>query len=458
MRMVLWLALSLAQPASAFEVRCADHPVMRTVLAAAPAMQLNVSYAGKVVTPDQSRRPVGPAEHYPWGLDLTVDEPAGAIRYDLHQAIAGDFQFHDRGGFAGGKGYVLDYSGRSEPIAVMPLVPAGFLPGLMLRAIAAQGTCAPAAENDGRTLHVTRFAGSSRDLIFDAHRRLIEVRRALQPSVFGEQRRDTTFSDYREVGGVWIPGRIEQRSSNPIQGGWTSTLRLVFAKPAKLTADAGTPPAGTIAAAARTTKFAVEARGEGVRLLRNVAVAGRFSYNMLLVGQSDRVLLFDAVLDDATSERVVTEAGRLFPGKPLTLILSHAHGDHIGGLRHYLASGARIIAPKGMASLIERIRTVAKIAPRVGQVQEVSDRFELADAVNPVQLRDFPSAHSDHLLVAYLPRQSILLQADLINAGDYPDHAHSADLLRWIGSNRLVVREIVGIHGQSVPGPSAGQE
>jgi hypothetical protein len=377
-----------------------------------------------------------------------IDEPAGGVKYDFHQRIAGDFNFHERAGFVGGRGYALDYLGRHEPLSAMPQFFAGFVPKAMLQAIAAQSDCEDRpGEGDRSVVHVVSFAGSPRNLVMDGSGRLIEVRRPPQPTLYGPLNRKTFYSEYRRVGGVWVPGEIQLRASNPVHGTYVSRLRLQRAGTAKLSDRDARPPAKSSAAPARDTEFKVIPKGGGAYLLRNVAVVGRFSYNVLLVGQRDRVLIFDAVADEATSDKVRAEAQRLFPGKPLTLILSHPHGDHVAGIRPYLKSGTPIVAPVGLAALIERLK---QPGDGPSPVEEVAGSFTIRDPDNPVGLLDFQSAHAERLLVAHLPRQRLLLQADLINQGDYPANAHSRALLRWIKARRLDVGEIAGVHGESV--------
>lgn len=429
--------------------RCSDVPVVQKALAVSSSpLQQRLLYRGSAVQPDQSFRPTAPYAPQPWSIDLIVDEVVGGVKYDFGQAIAGDFYFRDRAGFLGGRGYALDYIGRSEPIEAMPQLHLGFVPKLLLQAIAAQSECElRGKEGDRDVVRVVNFSGGSRDLVFDALGRLIQSRRPAQPVLYGTLQRTTNYGAYRKVDGAWIPGRIELRASNPVHGGYRSVLMLQSATPARLSRSDAQPPPGTPLAPKRDTQFRIVPKGEDVYLLRNVTTVGRFSYNVLLVGQRDRVLVLDAVADDATSKKVQAEATRLFPGKPLTLIVTHPHGDHVAGLTPYLDKGTPIIGPRGMTDLLDKVRQPGETAV---SVQEAHARMLLADPRNPVELMDFGSAHAEHLLVAYLPKQRLLLQADLINQGDYPAHAHSRALLRWIKARKLDVTEIAGVHGASV--------
>lgn len=442
-RPVAALGFSLFPPmaAQAATPCSAEATILRALAAHGAPLAVSLTFRGTSVQPDQSLHTHAPYAPHPYAFSLTIDEPTGAVKYHFEQAIAGDFNFRDRAAFRDGRGYQLDYLGRHEALTEMPSLPSAMLPQLMLKAIAAAATCESRADG---SVHVGNYAGSSRDLLFDRRGRLVEVRRAPVGGIFGPLTRVSLYANYRQVRGSWVPGRMELRSTDPVHGTVHSILRLVSTGAPRFTGVDFRPPAASRPAPPRDSTYVAIEQAPGVVLLRNIGIAGRFSYNTLLIEQSDRVLLFDAPHDEDTSDKVRAEARRRFPDKPLTLILTHPHGDHIQGLRSYLEQGATLIGPRGTRALIARLGVSAS------SITEAGDALDLADVRNPVQLADFPSPHSNHLLVAFLPRQRLVVQADMINQGEYPAHAQTRQFLRWLGDRGWAFDTIVGIHGAPI--------
>ncbi|MEM7430665.1 MAG: MBL fold metallo-hydrolase [Pseudomonadota bacterium] len=90
-------------------------------------------------------------------------------------------------------------------------------------------------------------------------------------------------------------------------------------------------------------------------------------------------------------------------------MMTHHHFDHVLGVPAYEEEGATVIA----ATAHERIvRDAANDAERL-DVQLVDERMTLESDRRVVEIIDIgPTAHSQHLLVAYLPEEGILFEAD----------------------------------------------
>jgi glyoxylase-like metal-dependent hydrolase (beta-lactamase superfamily II) len=199
-----------------------------------------------------------------------------------------------------------------------------------------------------------------------------------------------------------------------------------------------------------------------VHLLQNVTDAqGQWSYNVLAVVFDDHVLIAEAPIDESVSRKVIDAVAKLAPGKPVrTLVQSHHHGDHMGGLRTYIAEGATIVAPQGTRALIEKAATthsavvpdaLAK-APRPARIEEVRGERIIKDARNEVRIYDVPNGHAEHMLVLHLPKQRVLYQADLVNAGEYPANDGTRRFAQWLRSRKLSVTTLAGLHGRTLIG------
>ena len=463
------LALAVAIPLAAAE---ADLPpdaaaALKRAISAhggdAPA-QLRLSYRGTVVTPDQSARPQGPFAANPSAMTIGIDEAADRLSIDFTSAIDGDFTFRQRIGFTDGKGFAVDDTGQYDELPRFPGVADGHLPHRLLKTVLATArTATVARDGDDDVLTYSLAQGAPRVLRFDAKTGLLKsVKRPPAPSVLGDQTRDTHYGGYRRVGTTMVPGTVTVRTTNPVHGASDQVQRLV-------TAAAGAPSAADLALPAGAAKrgtsrppFTVVPLGRDVHLLQNVTdSAGQWSYNVLAVTFADHVLIAEAPIDEAVSRKVIEAVAKLAPGKPVrTLVQSHHHGDHMGGIRTYIAEGATIVAPQGTRPLIEKVASthsaiapdsLAK-APKPARVEEVRGQRIFKDAVNEVRIFDVPNGHAAHMLVVHLPEQRLLYQADFVNAGEYPLNAGSRVFVDWLRSKRLEVTTLAGLHGRVLAG------
>jgi glyoxylase-like metal-dependent hydrolase (beta-lactamase superfamily II) len=83
-----------------------------------------------------------------------------------------------------------------------------------------------------------------------------------------------------------------------------------------------------------------------VELGPNVQMVQGGGANNLIVNMKDGILVVDAPTDEGQSKWVIDAAKAKYPGKPIkTLVLTHHHMDHTGGMRAFAAEGATVIAP-----------------------------------------------------------------------------------------------------------------
>ena len=96
--------------------------------------------------------------------------------------------------------------------------------------------------------------------------------------------------------------------------------------------------------------------------------------------------------------------------KPLRYgMLTHHHFDHVVGVSTYEAEGAVLIA----AAAHEKVVREAAGDGEALELQTVKDRMTLEGETRSIEIIDIgPTAHTEHLLVAYLPEEGILFEAD----------------------------------------------
>lgn len=94
------------------------------------------------------------------------------------------------------------------------------------------------------------------------------------------------------------------------------------------------------------------------------------------------------------SERFIDFLADKLPGRPLrAVVLTHVHDDHAGGARAFAAAGADVYAPASIASFLEATLNRETMPTdrfsaldRHLDIEPVSDRLRLADALRPVRL------------------------------------------------------------------------
>jgi glyoxylase-like metal-dependent hydrolase (beta-lactamase superfamily II) len=212
-------------------------------------------------------------------------------------------------------------------------------------------------------------------------------------------------------------------------------------------------------------------RVETQQLANGVYLLGGSTHNSVAVEFNDFIAIVEAPLDEKRSLAVIEEVTRRIPNKPVRfLVNTHQHFDHIGGLRTYLHIGATIITHWKNFDFYNR--DVLNYAPRTVQPDMVSlwPPTELAEGYNIETVRENyvitdgtrilniyyvqPLQHVEGMLMAFLPREKLLIEADLFDTHLPPPAAPTAasrSLYNNVRSLKLDVSRIVPIHGKPVP-------
>jgi glyoxylase-like metal-dependent hydrolase (beta-lactamase superfamily II) len=266
--------------------------------------------------------------------------------------------------------------------------------------------------------------------------------------VLGDVVVETTFTDYRDIGGLKLPSRL----TTTTDGVTTADLRV---SSQALDADVGdlASPAAPAPAGAPPVNVTAEAVAPGIWLL-----AGQ-SHHSVLVEFSDHLTLIEAPQSEARTLGVIAKAREVRPGKPLTqVVMTHHHFDHSTGIRAAISEGLEVIAHTSAAAFVQDIakrpHTIVPDAlaknPRPARVTPVGDRLVLQDGAMAMHLYPIAgSPHGDTLLMAHFPKERVLVQADVFPNTNAP--AYPANLLENVRKRSLEVDRIVGIHGAIAP-------
>lgn len=310
---------------------------------------------------------------------------------------------------------------------------------------------------DGRLGNV-RSAGAARqadvtvrDLTFtitiDAAGLPVSVsHRSYHPNL-GDVVMTTTFADYQDVGGLTLPARLAGTVDAFTTWELQATKQALDATtsipdpPASITGERAAPPAPNVTA---------EPVGKGIWLL-----AGQ-SHHSVLVEFADHLMLIEAPQSEARTLAVIAKAKETVPNKPLTqLVTTHHHFDHTAGMRAAIAEGMNVITQAGNREWVERMAgrphtiqpdALAKNATRL-VVEPVDDEQEIRDQTQTVMLYHVAgNPHSDTMLMAYFPRDRVIVEVDAYSPGPGP-HIYAANLLENIQKRKLRVDRIVPLHG-----------
>ncbi len=262
----------------------------------------------------------------------------------------------------------------------------------------------------------------------------------------------TSFSDYEDVNGVKLPRRLTtmmdkylqfdlQVSKNALDGDVAD-----LAVPANVkSAPAPTPPPVVVT---------VEPVAKGIWWL-----AGSGNHRSVVFEFDDHLVLYEVPVNEARSKAVIDKA-RTLSTKPLTTaIVSHHHFDHSGGLRVAVAEGLTIVTHRAneafFKDLLARPHTIVpdalQMKPRPATFEWVDDQKTLKDTSMEVQLYhllDNPREGTN--LFAYVPRERMLVQADLYDAG-WQQHLWGENVLTNLAQRKIRIERDVPVHGVIEP-------
>jgi glyoxylase-like metal-dependent hydrolase (beta-lactamase superfamily II) len=300
-----------------------------------------------------------------------------------------------------------------------------------------------------RLVDVTTYAGPI-TLAVGADNRPTRIQSPGTHINLGDVTLTTTFADYADAGGLQLPTRIATKVDDFTTG--TYQVKNTTAPSGSLEAPAEARSAA--APAAPAVNVAVEEVAPGVWFL-----AGQ-SHHSAVVAFKDRLVLIEAPQSEARSLAVIARAKELRPGTPLThLVMSHHHFDHSTGLRAAIADGLTVVAQAGNEAFVKEMAarpftrtpdTLAK-APKPPVVVAVGDTHTITDGARELLLYHVAgNPHSDTMLMAYLPRERLLVEVDAFSPGG-TYHPYAANLLDHVQKRKLRVDRIIPLHGAIVP-------
>ncbi len=424
------------------------------------------------VTPGQSYAFGAPVDEYVLVSAFQIDRPHRKEFTSSRVPMSGfefvNHQFMDNGK---GKTYFLDTRRYTESTSYRstftPFLPQAVLSEALKApyAVRFQGT----GTREGKPVHIlTVIRGSELvNLCIDQVSHLVCETEQIVPGhafgAYGDGQRVTQYAEYKQVGKIQMPQKVQVINVNHVNGKVMNEFRLEDLNPdPEINATSAEIPEGTLKQEFNRKNADVQKIAEGVWMIENASMAGPtypFSYNVVFAEFKSFVLVVEAPWDEATTRRVMEKVRSTVPGKPLKfLVQTHHHEDHIGGLRGYIAEGVTLIASPSNEELIRRIADAPFNAfpdhqarsPRKPLIDIVTGkRKTVKDDRNEAWILDIgPNTHTLENLVVYFPSQKVLYQADMINEGEYPMTDTSREFISRLKELGLSINTMIGTHGR----------
>jgi glyoxylase-like metal-dependent hydrolase (beta-lactamase superfamily II) len=330
------------------------------------------------------------------------------------------------------------------------------LPQGFLRAAAKRNATVETKTIGGRKVNVVTFLGDNKAKVngYINDQNLVErVETWIDNPFLGDMLFEAIYSDYKSAGGAQFPMHIVQK-----QGGYpTFDLRLtdvqanaaVTIQPAQ---GRGGPGGGGGAAAAAPES---EKLGDGVYLIKG-------GYASIAVDFKDHITIVEAGQSEARGLAVIAEAKKLIPNKPVTYVVNtHSHIDHSSGLRAVVAEGATILTYQFNKPYLEKTLSLphtlnpdkAQQAGKKPIVEAVGEKRVLTDGTRTIELYHMQNfGHHDGMLLVYLPKEKVLLEADGYNpqaataTPPTPASPYTVSLYDNIQRLKLDVQRVVPVH------------
>jgi glyoxylase-like metal-dependent hydrolase (beta-lactamase superfamily II) len=285
---------------------------------------------------------------------------------------------------------------------------------------------------------------------------LVEKIDAVAPhAVLGDVPVEIRYSEYKDFGGVKFPTKIKQTI-----GGYPALELTVSDVQPNVTVDSSVPDPirQTPTPYARVTTQMV---ADGVWFLSGG------SHNSALIEMKDHAILVESPLNDDRAAAVLAEVKSLVPSKPIKYVVAtHHHFDHSGGLRAIAAEGATVIAHDVNKAFLEKaLAAPATVNPdrlaksgKKGVVEGMRDKRVLTDGTRTVELLHIAgNTHHSGLIMAYLPKEKILVEADAYTplAANAPAppvaNPFTVNLAENLKRLNLAVDQVLPLHGRIVP-------
>ena len=310
---------------------------------------------------------------------------------------------------------------------------------------------ANAGRVDGNTVTVS-IDGREFKATLNAQNLVEKVSYLSTNEVVGDYPVEMAYTDYADFGRIKFPRHIVQTED----GHPTLDITISEVKP-NAPVLIGVP-ANVLTAPPPTLQVSVDKLADGVWYF------GTPNARNWAVEFADHVVVVEGIGSEARSLAVMDQIAKLIPNKPIRYVINtHAHYDHAGGLRTYVAKGVTVVTHERNKPFFEKVwarpRTIApdllSKSPKPAILETVSDKKVMTDGKRTIELYYMKgTSHNMYNLLVYLPNEKLVYWGDGYNPPEGNDPRDTArtpeqmiDLYRVITQNKLDVRTIAPAHG-----------
>jgi glyoxylase-like metal-dependent hydrolase (beta-lactamase superfamily II) len=323
---------------------------------------------------------------------------------------------------------------------------------------------------DGRKVTIVSFTALGKYRVNGTinDRNLVELVTTWIPNpVYGDMLYEWRYTDYKDFNGIRFPALVHVHQGDPALSAPHNFMEIHVANvQPNVSMPAMTVPDAVRQATPAPVRVEVQKLADGIWLM-----AGG-SHNSVAVEFRDFVAVFEAPNNESRSLAVIAEVNKLVPNKPIRYVVnSHTHFDHSGGLRTYLAQGTTLITHQNNRDYYmnvmfrpgprmlqpDRLSTYYPMfvaGRRPAPIEPVNQQYVLSDGVRTIEIYPVQALnHVQGMLMAYLPKERILLNADLYSppapgAQPAPPNASNMALYQNIQRLKLTVAQHVAVHGR----------
>jgi hypothetical protein len=258
---------------------------------------------------------------------------------------------------------------------------------------------------------------------------LVELTTTWIPTaVYGDTLYEIRHLDYKDFGGVQFPTRIHVHQGDPV---FNPAHNMMEIRVTGVQTNVAVP-AMAVPEEMRKVQAGPPVRAEAQKIGDGVYLIAGGSHHSVAVEFADHIAMIEAPLGEERSIAVLEATAKVIPNKPVRYIVNtHHHFDHSSGLRTYIAQGSTLVTHRDNADFYEQVmfaplpRTLMPdrlstfypnftASRRPVPIERVNQKFVLSDGNQIVELYPMQgSTHIGPMLLAYLPKQKMLVNADM---------------------------------------------
>lgn len=263
--------------------------------------------------------------------------------------------------------------------------------------------------------------GENRTTIFINAKNLIDSITVQYPHyLFGDITRVFIYNSHTTLGEIAVPNNVRITSYN----GHISERTLISSPTLIHTAPPTQPaPAGYAIQEEKEDTIQVQSEryNDHIGFIHNKHTDSR----TLVVNFKDFLVVMEAPLNSENGTRIIAEAHKLYPGKPIRYFAySHHHPHYLGGVRSFIHHGATILSQDSNLHYLQFIAgnphtmkpDSLQLQPKPLKTELYTDKKEITDGAYTMQIHLIgnKSSHAYDFAVFYFPEEKLLFEGELI--------------------------------------------